>query len=49
MVDRLKRTHLIDMKPFLSKFDNRTNTISGWLNDQGNIHIRELRSDERIN
>jgi len=48
MVDMLDGTPLIDIKPFYSKFDNRTNTTSGWLDNQGNIPIRELRSDERF-
>ena len=48
MVDMLNGTPLIDIKPFFSKFDNRTNTKSGWLDDQENIAIRELRSDERF-
>jgi len=48
MVDMLNGTPLIDIKPFFSKFDNRTNTKSGWLDNQGNIPIKELRSDERF-
>ncbi len=48
MVDMLNGTPLIDIKPFFSKFDNRTNTKSGWLDNQGNIPNRELRSDERF-
>ena len=48
MVDMLNGTPLIDIKPFFSKFDNRTNTKSGWLDNQENIPIRELRSDERF-
>ena len=31
MVDILNGSPLIDIKPFFSKFDNRTNTKSGWL------------------
>lgn len=31
MVDIINKTPLIDIKPFYSKFDNRTNTKSGWL------------------
>lgn len=48
MVDMLNGTPLIDIKPFFSKFDNRTNTKSGWLDNQGIITIKELRSDERF-
>ena len=48
MVDMFNGTPLIDIKPFFSKFDNRKNTKSGWLDNQENIPIRELRSDERF-
>lgn len=48
MLDMLNGTPLIDIKPFFSKFDNRTNTKSGWLDNQKNIYISELRSDERF-
>ena len=30
---------MVDIKPFFSKFDNRTNTKSRWLDNQGNIPI----------
>lgn len=49
MVDMLNGTPLIDIKPFFSKFDNRKNTKSGWLDNQENISVKELRSDERFN
>lgn len=48
MVDMLNGTPLIDIKPFFSKFDNRINTKSGWLDNQENILIRNLRSDTRF-
>jgi tRNA-Thr(GGU) m(6)t(6)A37 methyltransferase TsaA len=48
MVDMLNGTPLIDIKPFFSKFDNRTNTKSGWLDNQENILNRDLRSDARF-
>ncbi|MFA5300115.1 MAG: tRNA (N6-threonylcarbamoyladenosine(37)-N6)-methyltransferase TrmO [Lutibacter sp.] len=48
MLDMLNGTPLIDIKPFFSKFDNRTNTKSGWLNNQLNIPIKELRSHEHF-
>ena len=48
MVDMLNESPLIDIKPFFSKFDNRTNTKSGWLDNQMNIPIKNLRSDERF-
>lgn len=48
MVDMLNGTPLIDIKPFFEKFDNRTGTKSGWLDNQLTIPINELRSDERF-
>jgi tRNA (adenine37-N6)-methyltransferase len=48
MVDMLNGTPLIDIKPFYSKFDNRLNTQSGWLENQNNITQKNLRSDERF-
>jgi len=46
--DMLNGTPLIDIKPFFENFDNRTNTKAGWLDNQGNIPIEALRSDERF-
>jgi tRNA (Thr-GGU) A37 N-methylase len=48
VVDMLNTTPLIDIKPFFAKFDNRTNTKFGWLDDPGNNTSKELRSDERL-
>ena len=48
MVDMLNETPLIDIKPFFSKFDNRANTKSGWLDNQKIISVRDLRSDTRF-
>lgn len=48
MVDMLNRSPLIDIKPFFAKFDNRENTKAGWLDNQKNIPIQKLRSDERF-
>ena len=48
MVDMLNETPLIDIKPFFSRFDNRTNTKSGWLDKQENLCIEQLRSDTRF-
>jgi len=47
-VDMLNGTPLIDIKPFFEKFDNRTNTKAGWLEDQLELPVEELRSDERF-
>jgi len=48
MVDMLNETPLIDIKPFFSKFDNSTNTKSGWLDNQENILTRDLHSDKHF-
>ena len=48
MVDMLNGSPLIDIKPFFSKFDNRFNTVSGWLENQSEVSIDNLRSDERF-
>lgn len=48
MVDMLNGTPLIDIKPFYSKFDNRKNTKSGWLDNQKNLLISDLYSDTRF-
>jgi tRNA-Thr(GGU) m(6)t(6)A37 methyltransferase TsaA len=48
MVDMLNGSPLIDIKPFFPKFDNRKKAKSGWLDNQGNIPINKLRSDERF-
>lgn len=48
MVDMLNGTPLIDIKPFFSKFDNRTNTKSGWLENQKYTPLNNLRSDTRF-
>jgi len=48
MVDMLNETPLIVIKPFFSKFDNSTNTKSGWLDNQENILTRDLHSDKHF-
>jgi len=48
MVEILNVSFLIDIKPIFFKFDNRTTTKSGWLDNQGDIPIKKLRSDERF-
>jgi hypothetical protein len=45
MVDVLNWVTLIDIKPFFAKFDIRTNTIFGLLDNQE--IFKELHSDER--
>lgn len=48
-VDMLNGTPLIDIKPFFSKFDNRINAKSGWLDNQGYIPQNKMISDNRFN
>ncbi|WP_298368077.1 tRNA (N6-threonylcarbamoyladenosine(37)-N6)-methyltransferase TrmO [uncultured Lutibacter sp.] len=48
MVDMLNETPLIDIKPFFSRFDNRINTKSGWLDKPENLPIENLRADTRF-
>lgn len=48
MVDMLNGTPLLDIKQFYSRFDNRFNTRSGWLENQENILIENVCSDERF-
>lgn len=48
MADMLNETPLIDIKPFFSKFDNRSNTQSGWLEKNKRMPVHQLRSDERF-
>jgi tRNA-Thr(GGU) m(6)t(6)A37 methyltransferase TsaA len=47
-VDMLDGTPLIDIKPFYSRYDNRENVRSGWLEEKGEIPLAKLRSDERF-
>jgi len=48
MVDMLNGTPLIDIKPFFARFDNRENTTAGWLDQQGDLNVDKLRSDDRF-
>lgn len=47
-VDILDGTPLLDIKPFFSKFDNRPNAVSGWLDDKWKENNRDLKSDNRF-
>lgn len=47
-VDMLNGTPLLDIKPFFSKFDNRTDALSGWLDDKKMDDIISTRSDNRF-
>ncbi len=48
-VDILNGTPLIDIKPFFSKFDNRPEAVSGWLDEKWNEKNMILKSDDRFN
>ncbi len=48
MVDMLNGTPLIDIKPFLPKYDNRLNAVAGWLDEKDKIHVEAMKCDERL-
>ena len=48
-VDILNVTPLIDIKPFFSKFDNRPDAVSGWLDENWHEKNKTLKSDDRFN
>ncbi len=46
-IDILEGTPLLDIKPFVPKFDNRNTTKTGWLND--NVYkLGKTKDDERF-
>ena len=46
-VDIIEGTPILDIKPFISEFDNRENTENGWL--KNNIHkLSSTKDDERF-
>lgn len=47
-VDILNGTPLLDIKPFFSKFDNRLEARSGWLDNKKKEDIITIRSDNRF-
>ncbi|WP_421918336.1 tRNA (N6-threonylcarbamoyladenosine(37)-N6)-methyltransferase TrmO [Marinifilum sp.] len=47
-VDILDGTPLLDIKPFFSKFDNRSEAVSGWLDKKWQEKNREIKSDKRF-
>jgi len=47
-VDMLNGTPLLDIKPFFTQFDNRTEAVSGWLDEKENIDKLNFRSDVRF-
>ncbi|MDQ2177654.1 tRNA (N6-threonylcarbamoyladenosine(37)-N6)-methyltransferase TrmO [Marinifilum sp. D714] len=48
-LDILDGTPLLDIKPFFSKFDNRPDAISGWLDEKWKEENRGIKSDKRFN
>lgn len=46
-VDIIDNTPLLDIKPYISKIDSRTNTTDGWVADKFE-NIREQLSDDRF-
>lgn len=46
-IDILDGTPLIDIKPFVSDIDNRSEATRGWLDDKA-LHFRVKRSDDRF-
>ena len=48
-VDILDGTPLLDIKPYFSKFDNRPDAVSGWLDEKWKEENRTIKSDKRFN
>lgn len=46
-VDMLNGTPLLDIKPYIDKFDHRKNVTTGWMNATDE-QVRQKRSDERF-
>ena len=47
-VDMLDGSPLIDIKPFSSRFDNRENVRSGWMEKRRELPVESLKSDGRF-
>lgn len=47
-VDILDGTPLLDIKPFFSKFDNRPDAVSGWLDETWKEKNYKIKSDRRF-
>lgn len=47
-VDMVNGTPLLDIKPFFTKCDNRTDAKAGWLERKGQIDIAKIKSDNRF-
>ena len=46
--DMLDGTPLFDIKPFFRQFDNRSDARSGWLDEQDQSLLKNVRSDKRF-
>ncbi len=46
--DMLNETPLIDVKPFFRQTDNRTDAVSGWLDEKDELKAHSHRSDDRF-
>ncbi|WP_159517232.1 tRNA (N6-threonylcarbamoyladenosine(37)-N6)-methyltransferase TrmO [Sunxiuqinia indica] len=46
--DMLNETPLIDIKPFFRQTDNRTDAVSGWLDEKDERKAHNHRSDDRF-
>lgn len=47
-VDMVNGTPLLDIKPYFAPYDNRPDSISGWLKDKSDIDIAKVKSDNRF-
>ncbi len=47
-VDMVNNTPLLDIKPFFTKFDNRPDATSGWLDGKVQSDISKIKSDARF-
>lgn len=47
-VDMVNGTPLLDIKPFFTKYDNRTDAKAGWLEEKSHIDIAKIKSDNRF-
>jgi tRNA-Thr(GGU) m(6)t(6)A37 methyltransferase TsaA len=47
-VDMVDGTPLLDIKPFFTKYDNRTDAKAGWLEGKEDIDITKIKSDNRF-
>lgn len=47
-VDMVDGTPLLDIKPFFTKYDNRSDAMAGWLENKTNLDIVKIKSDLRF-